>query len=187
MWVLESSIASWWKSTPNFVHSTAWEYYSHSPAKPSPTPTNQLPICNEPVSSTERQVVNHWKRILQLVGHSLMNILFFGITIAISVAKVCCLEDPNIQAYWREPFMACDAADLTGTLFFLHDHPFNFTAAKALTAGGHNYTVSTLTPKVTYYCNTRDYPSRAYKFLPVCTAEPFLVSRVIIVKLCIRL
>ena len=74
--------------------------------------------------------------------------------------------------------MVSYAADLTDTLFFLHDHPSHFTAANALTAGGRNlYTMSTLT--LQYYhviVIHQDYPSRACKFLPVSAAEPFLVS-----------
>ena len=53
VWIFESSIGSGWKASPNFVDSTAWEYHSHSPTKPPPAPTNQLPICDEAVSSTE--------------------------------------------------------------------------------------------------------------------------------------
>ena len=41
-----------------------------------------------------------------------------------------------------KPFMVSCATDLTSTL---HDHPLDFTAANPFTAGGHNYTMSTLT------------------------------------------
>ena len=41
------------------------------------------------------------------------------------------------------------ATDLASTLPLLHNHPLYFTAAYTLTAGRHNYTMSTLTPKYT--------------------------------------
>ena len=44
--------------------------------------------------------------------------------------------------------MVSYATDLASTLFFLHDHPFYFTTANALMAGGHTHTISTLTPAV---------------------------------------
>ena len=37
------------------------------------------------------------------------------------------------------------AIDLASTLFFLHDHPFYFTTATALMAGGHNHNFHTET------------------------------------------
>ena len=55
MWIIESGIARGQKASPNFVDSTAWEYHSHSPTKPSPAPTNQLLICNEVVSPIETE------------------------------------------------------------------------------------------------------------------------------------
>ena len=55
VWIFESGMASGWKDSPNFVDSTAWEYHSHSSTKPPPAPTNQLPIYNEAVSSTETE------------------------------------------------------------------------------------------------------------------------------------
>ena len=80
------------------------------------------------------------------IGYLLVNILHFSITIVIPVAGICCLEYPHIQAHRLEPFMVSYATDLTSTLFFFHDHPLDFTAANAVTAEGHNYTMSTLTP-----------------------------------------
>ena len=71
-----------------------------------------------------------------------MNILLFSITIVIPLAKVSCLEYSHFQAH---RLMVGYATDLTSTLFFLRDHPFYFTTANALMAGGHNHTISTLT------------------------------------------
>ena len=70
------------------------------------------------------------------------------------------------------------ATDFVSTLFFLHDHPFYFTTANALMAGGHNHTVSTLTPTIIIYVvvyflehATIIFNSHACKILPVSAAE----------------
>ena len=78
-----------------------------------------------------------------------MNILLFSITIVIPIAEVSCLEYPHIQAHRLKSFMVGYATDVAGILFFLHDHPFHFTTANALTAGGHDHTISTLAPTIT--------------------------------------
>ena len=108
------------------------------------------------------------------IGHLLMNILLFSITMVIPVAGICCLEYPHIQAHGLEPFMVGYAIDLTSILFFLHDHPLDFIAADALTAGGHNYTISTLTPII--YSNIKLTLAVSQSVLPVCIGQPFLVS-----------
>ena len=80
-------------------------------------------------------------------GHLLVNILLFSVTIVIPVVIVCCLEYPHIQAYRLKPFMIGYAADLASILFLLHHHPFHLTEANTFTAGGHDHTVTTLTPR----------------------------------------
>ena len=49
----------------------------------------------------------------------LMNILLFRITIVVSVAVVCCLQDPHVQANGLEAFVVSDTTNFTCTLFFL--------------------------------------------------------------------
>ena len=73
-----------------------------------------------------------------------MNILLFSITIVIPIAEVSCLEYPHIQAHRLKSFMVGYATDLAGILFFL----LYFTTANALTAGGHDHTISTLAPTI---------------------------------------
>ena len=55
VWILKPSVSSRWKGSPDSIYTKAWEYYSHSPAKPTPTPTNQLSVGNKAVLSTEKK------------------------------------------------------------------------------------------------------------------------------------
>ena len=48
-WKMKSCITIRWKSIPNSLHSTGWQYHPDVTTQPSPAPSSQLPITNIPV------------------------------------------------------------------------------------------------------------------------------------------
>ena len=76
----------------------------------------------------------------------LVDSLLFCFTIILSVIKVCCLQNPHIQAYTFEAFMMCNAANVIFTLLKLVYNSFYFTATYTLMVSRHYFTFSTLAP-----------------------------------------
>lgn len=79
---------------------------------------------------------------LLCISNLLMNGLLFQFSIALSVSKIGCLQNPNIQTDWLKSLVLTDASMILFTIY----HPINFKAAHTLSTCGHNKTMPTLAP-----------------------------------------
>lgn len=185
VWIFESSTASGWKASPNFVDSTAWKHHSHS--------DQAIPSTNQPVADMQWSGIVHrnrhyWKGILHISGlltHEHPSLQFLH---SDTCSWSMLLGGPT--------HLSTRIRTLHGQLCnwsryhfpFSSGHPFYFTAANALTTGLHNHTISTLTPTIIcpcILCTHLHYIIHARRFLPVSIVQPFFVSRVVISCLCI--